>query len=273
VRLCPDRGALVIGFNPYSEVSIRYDRLCRMVEYRYGKQAQAIILVLYDHLIALRSILADDPDAFVVRARAAGVARVIAERYEQHGFQPVRNHPTAVVGTDPVVIEFSRDEFETRYRSVAALLHTQTMELTSAEVPFARSGRPYMFVIDDEGRFLVWAREFTFEELVFGRNRATVDGVPVGHPMLVPQRLRATAAGEIVFIGAPHVRAVIVNNKSGHFRFPPSCREVILERCRTVLGLSPDDVEIFIVGGIDEHRVHRIGRPAQASVAGTGSRL
>ena len=101
-------------------------------------------------------------------------------------------------------------------------------------------------------RYICKKCDHPFEELVFGRNRATVAGIPVAHPMLVPDSLRATAAGEIVFIGAPRVAAVIMNNKSGHFRLPPSCRTVIRRKCRSVLGLPDGAIDIFLVGGRDE---------------------
>ncbi|WP_433493635.1 hypothetical protein ACQP26_19690 [Micromonospora sp. CA-248089] len=253
---------MVASMNPYRDVSLRYDSLIQMVEFRYGARAQASILVLYDHLIALRSILAIDPDAHVVRSRISNISNSISERYRKHGFEPVYDHPTAIVGRDPVVIEFQRDIFEAKYRSVVDIVQAETVELVKPDISFLKPGRPYMFVIDEDGRLLVWTRDFAFEELVFGRNRATVNGVPVGHPMLVPQRLRAIAAGEIVFIGSQTPQAAIVNNKSGHFRFPPSCRQVILDKCEEVLALSAEQVDIFIVGGIDDHHVHRSGRVA-----------
>jgi hypothetical protein len=147
--------------------------------------------------------------------------------------------------------------FEQLYQKIMPIAGPGIRELTGPVQPGLRPGRPYMFVIDEDRRFLIWDRPFSFQELVFGRNRAAVAGVPVGHPIIVPDRLRASAAGEIVFIGSPRIRAVIVNNKSGHFRFPPSCREVIVDRCRQVLELSEDSIDVFIVGGFDAHLVHR----------------
>jgi hypothetical protein len=125
------------------------------------------------------------------------------------------------------------------------------VEVTGPHISGVKFGRPYMWVIDDRNRMLIWARPFSFEELVFGRNRATVAGIPVAHPMLVPDRLQASAAGEIVFIGRDRVSAVIVNNKSGHFRLPPSCASIIRAKCVTVLGLDDTAIDIFVMGSAD----------------------
>lgn len=249
-------------FNSHSQVLETYDDLTSMVAFRYGHEAQGLVFVLYDQLIALRHILAEEPGAYVVRAWVRDVARRLAERYRDQPVAPNLNHPTAVVGTAPVVVEYSRTVFENQYRDVVPIVRGETMELTGPVQPNLRPGKPYMYVIDEAGRFLVWDRPFSFEELVFARNRATIAGVPVGHPMLVPDRLRASAAGEIVFIGSPRVRAVIVNNKSGHFRLPPSCRAVIEDKCRRVLELADSDIDIFIVGGFNEQMVRRTLTPA-----------
>lgn len=259
------------SFNRHRSIIDRFDDLVSMVAFRYGPSAQGIVFVLYDELIALRRITIEDPSAVVARARAWTVAAHIAESYAVHGFRPVRDHPSAVVGTSPTTVEFSREAFEEQHARVAHLVQAETVEVTDPELPFVQSGKPYMFVVDERGRFLVWKRHFSFEELVFGRNRATVGGVPVAHPMLVSENLQAIAAGEIVFIGSPRVRAVIVNNKSGHFRMPASCRSVIVDKCRDVLGLSEADMDVFIVGGVNKINVHRIGRAARREPVGVAN--
>lgn len=245
-------------FNPHHEVFQRYEDLAAMLAFRYGSRAQGIIFVLYDQLIALRRLEAQHPGSIVLRAWISHIAARLKQRYEDEFPAPAVDHPTAVVGTDPVVVQYSRAVFEDKYRSVADVVRRETVELTGPVLPQSiMDGRPYMYVIDEDGRFLVWTRSFSFEELVFGRNKATVDGVPVGHPMLVPERLRASAAGEIVFIGRPRVHAVVMNNKSGHFRFPPSCRDVIVERCRDIFGLRDDAIDVFVVGGFESRLVQR----------------
>lgn len=245
------------SFNPHRRTLQRFDDLIRTVSFRYGEQAQGLVLVLYEELIALRHILAEEPDCFPVRAWIRRIAALLEQRYADLPVVPDHDHPTAIVRTDPVVVEFSREVFEARYRKVMPLVEPEIFEITGPTVEGIEAGKPYMYVVDDEGRLLVWKRPFSFDELVFGRNRATVGGVAVGHPMLVPDRLRASAAGEIVFIGGPTVRAVIINNKSGHFRFPPSCRSVILDTCRNVLALPDSAIDVFIVGGFDPARLRR----------------
>lgn len=244
-------------FNKYHHVLQTYNDLVGMVAFRYGAQAQGLVFVLYDQLIALRHILATDQSAYVVRAWSQDIADRLAQRYLEQPVEPAPGHPTAMVGRDPVVIEYSRELFERKYRQVVPIVQAECVELTGPSLGTLVPGKPYMYVIDDQERFLVWTRRFSFEELVFGRSRATVNGVPVAHPMLVPDRLRAVAAGEIVLIGASDVRAVIVNNKSGHFRFPPSCETVLRRRCREVFGLTDHDIDIFVVGGNAEGLVER----------------
>jgi hypothetical protein len=250
-------------FNPRQELCQRYEDLADMLAFRYGAKAQGIVLVLYDELIALRRAQIEYPDAPVLRAWIGEISGRLRQRYLDEFPDPVQDHPTAVVGTDPAVIEYSRTVFESKYHAVADIVARETMILTGPVLPSPiQDGRPYMYVIDDAGRLVIWARSFTFEELVFGRNKATVGGVPVGHPMLVPQRLRASAAGEIVFIGNPRIKSVIINNKSGHFRFPPSCRAVIQECCRRVFSLPEEAIDIFIVGGFDAGLVRQYSPPA-----------
>lgn len=239
-------------FNPDRPVIERYEDLVRTVAFRYGERSQGIVFVLYDELIALRTVLAERPDAVPARAWARSVADRLAKRYREDFVDPPNPQlPCTVVSTDPLVVEFDRDAFERKYRGAVAEVAPDTYEITGPDNPDLVPGRPYMFVIDEAGRFLVWRRPFNFDELVFGRNRATVAGIPVAHPMLVPERLRATAAGEIVFIGSPTVAAVIVNTKSGHFRLPPSTAPVIYDACRSVLGLPDRAVDVFLVGGND----------------------
>lgn len=239
-------------FNPCQDLCQRYEDLIGMLAFRYGPKAQGIVLVLYDELIALRRAQIEHPDAVALRAWIAEISGRLRRRYLDEFPDPVQDHPTAVVAKDPAVIEYSRAAFERKYHAVADVVARETMILTGPVLPPPiKDGLPYMYVIDDAMRFVIWARSFTFEELVFGRNKATVGGVPVGHPMLVPQRLRASAAGEIVFVGNPQVKSVIVNNKSGHFRFPPSSYAVIQECCRKIFGLPEEAMDIFIVGGFD----------------------
>jgi len=243
---------LANAFNPDHALIGRYEDLARTVAFRYGENSQGIVFVLYDELIALRTVLAERPGAVPVRAWARSVADRLAKRYRDDFVAPPNAQlPCTVVSSNPLVVEFDRAAFEARYRAAVSAVAPDSGEITGPEIPGIVPGRPYMFVIDDAGRFLIWKRPFSFDELVFGRNRATVNGIPVAHPMLVPERLRATAAGEIVFIGAPRVSAGIVNTKSGHFRLPPASTPVIYDKCRSVLGLADDAIDVFAVGGND----------------------
>jgi len=52
-----------------------------------------------------------------------------------------------------------------------------------------------------------------------------------------------------VVLGTDHVRAVIANTKSGHFRPPPSAGDVVRARCRSLFGLADSDIDVFTLFG------------------------
>ncbi|GAB3703013.1 hypothetical protein GCM10027598_01710 [Amycolatopsis oliviviridis] len=226
--------------------------LCRFAEVgaqvsdSYGPRSQARVFVLYEELIALRTVLTAAPHEERVARRVRELRELIGEAYlaSAGGAPPPRR---AVLELDPPLLEFDRALFERNYRPVAAAVLADTIELRDPVEPLRRlkPGVSHMFVIDDEDRLLVWTRPFELADLLFGRNRATVDGVPVAHPMLVPDRLRARAAGEIVLIGGDRVAMVVANTKSGHFQPPLQSVAVVRETFRRVFGLTDADVDVF----------------------------
>lgn len=218
---------------------------------KYGPASQAVVFLKYEELIRLWHADMAAP-APVPRDRLTATADEIRTAYARR--LTVRDqHPTRIVGTDPLVIEFDRTVFEERYAPAVRTAVAQTWHVTSADLPAGyAAGAPHMFVVDDEGRLLVWRRRFSFRELIFGRAKSRVDGIPVAHPMLVPDRLRVRAAGEIVLVGTSRVHAVVANTKSGHFRPPPSTGNVVRELCQRLFALPPDRVDVFTIGGLSD---------------------
>jgi hypothetical protein len=224
----------------------RFAELGRSVRDTYGSQSQARVFVLYEELISLRTVLTAERGHPRVAERVRVLREQIGLAYlaSRGGAPPPRRE---ILSVDPPLLRFDRDIFERRYRAGCGPVLAQTVELRDPVRPLSalRPGASYMFVIDDLDRLLVWTRPFALADLIFGRNRATVDGVPVAHPMLVPDRLLARAAGEIVLIGAGRVSMVVANTKSGHFQPPLESVAVVRDTCRRVFGLTDDDVDIF----------------------------
>jgi hypothetical protein len=216
---------------------------------KYGPRSQAVVFLKYEELIRLW--FADATAAPAPQDRLAAAAEIRAA----YARQPVvrRQHPTRVVGADPLVIEFDQATFDERYASTARTAIGQICHVTSADLPDGiATGAPHMFVVDDEGRLLVWRRRISSRELILGRAKSRIDDVAAVHPMLVPDRLRVRAAGEIVLIGTSRVHAIVANTKSGHYRPPPSTGEVVRKTCARLLAVPTDRIDVFTVGLSDE---------------------
>ena len=233
------------SWNEVPELTSRYDTLERVIALRYGADTQAMVFVLYEELLALRTALLTHPYSVVLTARIATLREQIQHLYDESPFPELPGVAVETVRTEPLILEYSRHVFDLKYASAARAIRSQVVVVADPDIEPLWSGSPYMFVIDDSRTLRVWNRPFQFSDLVFGRNRATVDGIPVAHPMLVPDRLRIMAAGEIIFVGHRKPRSVIVNTKSGHFRPPPVTADVIREVCREVLGLPDHHIDVF----------------------------
>jgi hypothetical protein len=218
---------------------------------RYGPSSQAVVFLKYEELLRLWHVEMDvGPRAGGgLRDRLTRVADEIRTAYSRQ-LTVRHDHPTRVVRQTPLIIEFDRRAFEDRYSSAASVAVEQVWQVDSVELPQGFvTGAPHMFVVDDLGRLLIWRRRFSFRELIFGRAKSCVAGVPVAHPMLVPDRLRVRTAGEMVLIGTPRVYAVVANTKSGHFRPPPSTGVVIREACEQFFDVPAARIDVFTVGG------------------------
>lgn len=205
----------------------------------------------------LRALLAQDPGAVVLQAKVADLRADIQHAYQAGGWAtPGSARYARVVPGSPLTIEFDRAFFDERYLPAAPTVAGDLVEITTPLLAPLEPGRCYMYVIDDLGRLLVWNRAFALADLAFGRNRATVGGIPVAHPMLVPDRLRIWAAGEVTFLGGEKIAAAVLNNSSGHFQPPSSCGSIIREVVRAATGLAEGHVDVFTLsGGVHDDRV------------------
>jgi hypothetical protein len=229
----------------HAELIAHYDAVADAAAIRYGADSQGLSFVLYGQLCAMRNALLEDPGSVVLSARIAAVRDEIQRAYRlttapRHDPAPVRT----VVGA-PTLYEYDRATFDRRYAPVAEAVRHEIITVDGADVAPLRVNQPYMFAIDDAGDLRVWNRPQSLADLIFGRNRVMIGGVPVAHPVLVPDRLRVAAAGEIIFLGRPKVLAVVANTKSGHFRPDPDSADVIRLTCRGLFGIIDRDIDVF----------------------------
>ncbi|MFF7638021.1 hypothetical protein ACFZB9_33460 [Kitasatospora sp. NPDC008050] len=229
-------------------ILLRYRDLARQMSGRYGAGSQAVVFVRYEELLAIRSMLLSRRGHPELEARLSELRPLVQELYSASAPPNSVDMPWRTVLRDsPPLIEYSREHFDSHYGVVSGQVMADTVTVTGARQAFERlSPRTcYMYAVTDHGELRIWNRAFELHDLAFGRNRATVDAVPVAHPMLVPERLRVLAAGEIVLLGREQVEMVVANTKSGHFRPPPASAGVVRRLCRSLLGLADRDVDVF----------------------------
>lgn len=224
--------------------------MAAIISRRFGESSQAIVFVLYDELIYVRTLLASDPHRSpFLQSRIAVLRRQIQHLNDISGYLNAGPAPHArLISQQPTLIEYDRAVFDSRYQSVVEDVRPELVQIKDKSLGPLQPGKCYMYVIDQSRQLIVWNSEFKFADLVFGRNRATVNGIPVAHPLLIADTLRVCAAGEFIpFAGGKAgttLCAAIINTKSGHYRPPPSCAPLI----RSVLGqigLSWSDVDVF----------------------------
>ncbi|GGK72543.1 hypothetical protein [Mangrovihabitans endophyticus] len=229
----------------HAELIAHYDAVADAAALRYGPDSQGLSFVLYGQLCAMRTALLQDPDSVVLAARIAAVREEIQRTYRlttapRHDSAPVRT-----IAAAPKLYEYDRATFDRRYASVVEAVQPEIVTVDGPDIAPLRAGEPHIFAIDDVGGLRVWNRSQSLADLIFGRNRVMIGGVPVVHPVLVPDRLQVAAAGEIIFLGGPKVRAVVANTKSGHFRPDPDSADVIRQTCRALFGLNDRDIDVF----------------------------
>jgi len=259
-------GSTAIARLDCGSVLRRYRDLARQLSSRYGPGSQAVVFARYEELLAVRSMLVSRRGDPLLENRLDELRTLVQDLYAASAPPNDAETPwrTLVPGSPPL-IEYSRAHFDSRYRPVSGQVIANTVTVTDPHRVFyqLRPRTCYMFAVTDERELRIWNRAFDLEDLAFGRNRATVGGVPVAHPMLVPERLRVFAAGEIILLGMERVEMVVANTKSGHFRPPPEAARVVRDVCRSVLHLDDRDIDVFTL--------FTAAAPAAAATADGGS--
>lgn len=227
-----------------------YDEMAVIAARRFGTNSQAVVFVLYDELVRVRTLLATDPHRdLYLQSRIAALRHQIQHLYDSSGYLNAGPAPHArPVAGRPTLIEYDRAVFDSRYASAVEGVRPELVHVATRSLGPLRSGRCYMYVIDQDQRLIVWNRVFTFTDLTLGRNRPTVHGVPVAHPLLVPDTLSVCAAGEFIPITGSEpestLRSAIVNTKSGHFRPPAACSPLVRATFEKI-GLDRPDIDVF----------------------------
>ncbi|MEV0990640.1 hypothetical protein [Streptomyces sp. NPDC049949] len=227
----------------------RYAEVRSEVSAQYGPDSQAVVFILYEELLSLRTVLAQDRSNRHIAERVRDVSVEIQRRYDIGGMVDKGRHHR-LISDRPVLIEYDRAVFDRMYGNLRRACAVRPVHVTGAAVAFEalQAGPTHIYVVDDSYRLLVWPEPFTLAEMVFGRTPdRRVDGTRVVHPMLVPERLRVRAAGELSIVGGPDDCMVIANMKSGHFRPPPSCADVLRDVLRGVFPLTDEDIDVFTV--------------------------
>ncbi|RKT16641.1 hypothetical protein BX285_0987 [Streptomyces sp. 1114.5] len=227
----------------------RFARVRETASARYGPDSQAITFLLYEELVSMRTLLARDLGCAPVRSRIAELLPAIQRRFDAAAAPAPPQQCHRTVSVDPTVIEFDRRFFEARYRPALQALGRRAVRLRDRDQALAllTTGASYLYAVDDEGALWVWPQPHRLADVMFGWAPGRPVGEPrVVHPMLVPDRLRVRAAGELVVTGSPEQVFVTANLKSGHFRPPRACAVEARRAVVSALELpSPADVDVF----------------------------
>ncbi|WP_438306830.1 hypothetical protein ACSHXN_45645 (plasmid) [Streptomyces sp. HUAS TT11] len=258
-------------------VLTRFAQTREAVTAKYGSDSQAVTFLYYEELISLRTLLTRDRASTVLRGRVGELVDIIQTRFHAGGArEPARTfHRT--VATDPVVIEYDRAHFERQYRRALELRARTAVRIRhrAQAMSVIEPGASYLYAVDDDGSLLLWPEACRLADLMFGwAPGRPVDPDRVVHPMLVPDRLRVRAAGEMILVGTEASLAVVANLRSGHFRPPAPCAVELRRAAGSAFELDdPADVDVFVMPesgrppspkGNDDESAHR--EPAGSSV-------
>jgi len=232
-------------------VLARFAQVREAVAVKYGSDSQAVTFLHYEELISIRTMLTFDRTSTVMRDRAQELVAIIQGRFHAGGAREPIQSFYRTVATDPLVIEYDRARFERQYRRPlkfrgrsAVRLHDRSQAMSLLE-----PGASYLYVVDDEGSLLVWPEACRLADLMFGwAPGRPADPNRVVHPMLVPDRLRARAAGEMVVVGTAASLGVIANLRSGHFRPPAQCAVELRRAANSAFEFDDSaDMDVFIM--------------------------
>lgn len=223
------------------------DVSCRQ---RFGDFSQARAFALFESLTIVRQLECGTSGTSWMQLERArtGIREILQDIYNQSPFPNMGPNVPKPDGSG--LIEFDRTSFDGLYAAAAKHMNHELSPLSKWRAAAVAVPTAYMFVVDEGGGLVVWKRPFRLGDLVLGRNRATVAGVPVAHPMLVPRTLRIRAAGELSpvlgGIDDAEVVGIVANLKSGHFRPPPESAEYVMDACRRA-NIAPNMCDIITI--------------------------
>jgi hypothetical protein len=204
-----------------------YGQLLDRLTARYGPRSLAALQCRFQHLLALHEdVAAGRRRAVEVRTDVDRLTAEIIERYRDltiDGQPP----PRQLRAGDPPLLVLDRCYYDRRYRAAGDSVGADVLELGPAALRHLLAGAVYLYVVDERCRVLVCNRPLTLTNLLLQQNPVCADGTLLVHPMLVPERLTALTAGELVLFGSGTVRGVVANTKSGHFRPPAASGDLL----------------------------------------------
>ncbi|MFD4376630.1 hypothetical protein [Streptomyces sp. NPDC058486] len=230
-------------------VTARFAEIRKAVAARYGPDSQAVNFLLYEELISMRTLLSRDRTSAPVRTRIGQLVPDIQHRFLAGGALAPARRLHRTVSMNPTIIEFDRRYFDAHYRRPLSSMDRRALLLRDRgqALKVLTSGASYLYAVDELGALWVWPQAFRLAEVMFGwAPGRPIEETRVVHPMLVPDRLRVRAAGELVVVGSESGAFVTANLKSGHFRPPAQCAAETRRAAMRVLELhDPADVDVF----------------------------
>jgi hypothetical protein len=240
----------------HDEIVTAFAEYVAEMESMHGAGSTAAMVARYEYLLTLTDLVAHEPDPGDTLSDECVRLRVVIQDHFDRGMSAPGGGwpPSRLVATSQTLIEFDRAYYEQHYGRFTRRVASRTVSVDATTAPSVPRLQTLLFVVDADYRLLVYLRPLTMEDMVLGRNPALRGGVLVRHPMLVPERLTARAAGELVLLGRDRVRAIVANNRSGNFRPPPGSAAVLRRAAHQLFGLPPDAVTVFTVAARDGGR-------------------
>lgn len=231
---------------PYDSLVRQLEDMLTSVTREFGRGTQAQLFVTYEYLLTLLDLAAKDPgNATELEALIYHLAREIQRAHSSAQPAPPPAEWCFREGTEPR-LRFNSALFAKHYAHRAQQIESELVVLDPATATTLAELVPYVYVVDVEGRIVVWEAPLSLDQIVLARD-PVVDRERVTHPMLVPRHLTALCAGELIVIRSHRgqIRIVLANTRSGHFRPPPCSAQHLRRALFHRLQLPADSVLIF----------------------------
>lgn len=237
---------------PYDSLVRHLEDLLTSVTREFGRGTQAQLLITYEYLLTLLDVAAKDHShATELKGLVYHLAREVQRAHS--AAQPPA--PPAGwcfrEGVEPR-LRFSSALFAHHYADRAREIERELIVLDPTTAPALRELVPYIYVVDVEGRVVVWDQPLRLDQIVLARD-PVLDPDRVTHPMLVPRHLTVLCAGELIIIRSEQglLRTVLANTRSGHFRPPPCSAQHLRRALRNRLRL-PASSSVLIFKAFDD---------------------